>query len=290
MVDRRLDCDPNRLRRFLEETPEEDDRAAVAAHLDRLRVLPRSARGDGGRGALVGRAAAIRPGPAPGPMLPFPRPRGRYPGRPARIPRSARRRRVPRPVRSLPGDRGRRPGRDGRGAQGVRPGTAPGRGHQGDGPAARRRGRRAATVHPRGAGGRLDRARSRRHHPRRRRVEGPALHRDVLRRRPIAPGAARPVGPHGPARDREGRDAGRLRACRGACPGAGAPRHQALEHPAGERRGAGEDHRLRPGPLRRRREPDAGGRCLRHARSTCRPSRLEASRWITGPTCSASAA
>jgi serine/threonine protein kinase/WD40 repeat protein len=34
MIDRRLDCDPNRLRRFLEETPDEDDRAAVAAHLD----------------------------------------------------------------------------------------------------------------------------------------------------------------------------------------------------------------------------------------------------------------
>ena len=34
MVDRWLDCDPDRLRRFLEETPDDDDRAAVAAHLD----------------------------------------------------------------------------------------------------------------------------------------------------------------------------------------------------------------------------------------------------------------
>ena len=35
MPDRWFDCDPNRLRRFLEEMPDEDDRAAVAAHLDR---------------------------------------------------------------------------------------------------------------------------------------------------------------------------------------------------------------------------------------------------------------
>jgi WD40 repeat protein len=34
MVDRLLDCDPNRLRRFLDEPTDEDDRAAVAAHLD----------------------------------------------------------------------------------------------------------------------------------------------------------------------------------------------------------------------------------------------------------------
>src|SRR5262245_13547521 len=34
MADRWLDCDPNRLRRFLEDTPDEDERAAVAAHLD----------------------------------------------------------------------------------------------------------------------------------------------------------------------------------------------------------------------------------------------------------------
>ncbi len=34
MPDRWFDCDPNRLRRFLEEMPDEDDRAAVAAHLD----------------------------------------------------------------------------------------------------------------------------------------------------------------------------------------------------------------------------------------------------------------
>ncbi len=51
------------------------------------------------------------------------------------------------------------------------------------------------------------------------------------------------------------------RATRGADP----PRHQALEHPAGERRRAGQAHRLRPGPRRRRREPDAVGRRRRHA-------------------------
>ncbi len=34
MADRWLDCDANRLRRFLEKTPDEDEQAAVAAHLD----------------------------------------------------------------------------------------------------------------------------------------------------------------------------------------------------------------------------------------------------------------
>ena len=96
--------------------------------------------------------------------------------------------------------------------------------------------------------------------PKRAAVPGDAVHR-----RPIAPGADRPRRPAahrgGPAH----RHADRAGAGRGARPGAGPPRHQAGEHPAGERRRAGQDHRLRPGPRHRRRQPVAERRRRRHA-------------------------
>ena len=97
----------------------------------------------------------------------------------------------------------------------------------------------------------------------------------------------------GPLRSRgdpADRHADGRRAGRGARPGPGPPRHQAGEHPAGERRRAGQDHRLRPGPRRRRRQPDRRAASWPARRSTWRPSRPAARRSTTAPTCSAWAA
>ena len=75
---------------------------------------------------------------------------------------------------------------------------------------------------------------------------------------------------------------------RGPRPGAGPPRRQAGQHPAGERRRAGQAHRLRPGPGGRRRQPDAERRGRRHAavhgpgagpRRAGRPPRPTCSAW-----------
>ena len=128
------------------------------------------------------------------------------------------------------------------------------------GAAARRRfareARAAAAVVPR----------ARRHDPRRRRVPRPALPGHAVRRRPVAPGAARPRRARSTLAEilRIGMQAARGPG-RGPCPGAGPPRHQAGQHPAGERRRAGQAHRLRPGPGRRRRQPDPERRHRRHA-------------------------
>ena len=86
------------------------------------------------------------------------------------------------------------------------------------------------------------------------------------------------------------RHANRRGAGRGPCPGPGAPRHQAGQHPARKRRRARADHRFRPGPRRamtpaRRRAASSPAR-----RSTWPPSRPAASRSTPGPTCSAWAA
>ena len=77
----------------------------------------------------------------------------------------------------------------------------------------------------------------------------------------------------GGAGDPADRHADRLRPGRRPRPGAGPSRHQAGEHPAGERRRAGEDHRLWPGPRRGRCQSDAERTWWPARRSTCRPSR-----------------
>ena len=148
-----------------------------------------------------------------------------------------------------------------------------------------------AAVRPRGPGRRGRRPRTRRRHPRRRRGQracptwscstspGESLQKRLDR--------ARAAGPRGDPADRH---ADRRRAGRGPRPGAGPSRHQAGEHPAGERRRAGQDHRFRPGPGRRRRQPDAQRRRSPARRSTCRRSRPAARRSTTAATCSAWAA
>ncbi len=82
MTDRWLDCDPNRLRRFLEETPDEDERAAVAGHLDdcascRERLEAMAAAGswwDELRRFAPGQAPAAPPIPGPEADVPADRP------------------------------------------------------------------------------------------------------------------------------------------------------------------------------------------------------------------------
>ena len=145
-----------------------------------------------------------------------------------------------RPAGAVRGDRGARPRRLRRRPQGVRPGAGPLRRDQGPRLRARRQRGGPPPVRPRGEGGRRGRPRPRRRHPRRRLVERLALPGHALRRRPLAPGAGRPGraagGQGGPA----DRHADGARAGRGPRPGAGPSRHQALEHPAGERRRAGQ--------------------------------------------------
>ena len=97
----------------------------------------------------------------------------------------------------------------------------------------------------------------------------------------------RPHGPLRPELDLADRHAGRVRSGRGARSGAGPSRHQALQHPARERRRTGQDHRFRPGPRRGRRQPDAERSRRRYAAvhgSRAGPGR---SRSTTAPTCSA---
>ena len=94
---------------------------------------------------------------------------------------------------------------------------------------------------------------------------GPAVPGDAVHRRPIAPGSDRPRRPDAHRGSPAHRDADRAGTGRGARPGPGPSRHQAVEHPAGERRGAGQDHRLRAGPRHRRRQPVAERRRGRHA-------------------------
>ena len=81
----------------------------------------------------------------------------------------------------------------------------------------------------------------------------------------VAPAADRPDRPPRDERDPADRHAGGCRARRGPRPGADPPRHQAVEHPAGERRRAGQAHRLRPGPRPGRRQPHAERTRRRHA-------------------------
>ena len=121
--------------------------------------------------------------------------------------------------------------------------------------------------------------------------------------------SCRPLPRHGvhrrrdpPAEDRSGRaargdggaahrPADRRGARRGPRHGADPPRHQAEQHPAGKRRrAAGQDHRLRPGPRRRRRQPDAKRLHRRHADVHGARSRPWARRSTIAPTSSASAA
>ena len=92
----------------------------------------------------------------------------------------------------------------------------------------------------------------------------------------VAAGAARPDRAAGAARDPAHRHADGGRAGGRARAGAGPPRHQAGQHPAGERRRAGQDHRLRPGPGGRRRQPDAEPGSSPARRCTCRRSRPRA--------------
>ena len=69
------------------------------------------------------------------------------------------------------------------------------------------------------------------------------------------------------------------------------PRHQAGQHPAGKRhRAERQDHRLRPGPGGRRRQPDAVGRDRRHAAVHGAGAGQGRDRSTPAPTCSASAA
>ena len=109
-----------------------------------------------------------------------------------------------------------------------------------------------------------------------------AVPRDAVRRRRVAPGAARPDRAAAAAGDPPDRDADGVRAGRGARPGAGPPGREAGEHPAGERRRAGQAHRLRPGPGGRRRQPDPDRGGGRHAAVHVARSRPRASRSTTG--------
>ena len=107
-------------------------------------------------------------------------------------------------------------------------------------------------------------------------VEGTTLKEIAAQRGPIAPGGVIYML-------RQMARGARLRARQEGR----APRHQDREHDV-DRRQAGEDHGLRPG------EADGGGaqrddHDLRHARSTCPPSRRSGATWTTAPTCTRSA-
>ena len=125
--------------------------------------------------------------------------------------------------------------------------------------------RRAAAVSARGEGGRGGRARARGRRLRRRRDGGAAVHGHGIRPRPLAPGPARSARAAGAGGGPAHRHADGRRAGRRTCPGAGAPRRQAGQHPAGKRRRAGQADRLRPGPRRGRRRHDPERRRGRHA-------------------------
>ncbi len=296
MVKRIDDCDTNRLRSYLDDELSDGDQAELAGHLDHCAdcqaALERLAAGTRiwddlrGLGRASGPADAGPPGRRRGDEGPADA-RGRR-GR-ARFPRALGVPGFPGPTGTLRDPRRAGAGGHGRRAQGVRAGAEPRRGDQGAGPADGRQRRRPQAVLPRGQGRRRGRPRSCRRHPRggRRPEVGPAVPGHAVHRRPIAPGADRPRRPAahrgGPAH----RDADRAGPGRRPRPGPGPSRHQAVEHPAGERRGAGQDHRLRARPRHRRRQPVAERRRGRHAAVHVARAGRAASRWTTGPTSSA---
>ena len=228
-----------------------------------LRGLPAADRATGRRQPVVGRRPLARRGGATRPGDRGARAKNRL-----RSASSTRREgRAARPARAVRGPGSDRPGRDGRGPQGVRPGAEPVRRDQGAAPRARRRTAAARRRFAREAqGGRGGRATS---------TSSPSTPSTSAGGLPYlvmqyvaGQSLQERLDQTGPLESTEILRIGMQAAAgpgRGARSGAGPPRHQAGQHPAGERRRAGQAHRLRPGPGRRRRQPDAERRRRRHA-------------------------